>query len=170
MSSARWVGRGRVLISHKHTQLVLIRMDFIESIQHLIITREGTCTAVAICSGCPHVASPHCPSPEPIPALRTTGAPQMNHTFPGAPRGDEPQWVQLPLPGVRGLQVLSQPPLGLCTLRSQWMPVPVTSTPARTGRHSLMGQTAPPPTALWPQNSPRDHGFCTSDASQQKKT
>lgn len=62
-------------------------------------------------------------------------------------------------------QVLSQLPLGLWTLRSHWTPVPVTSTPARTGRHSLTGQTAPPPTALWPQDSPWVRGFPTSNAS-----
>ena len=82
---ARWAGR-RVLISHKHTQLVLTRMDFIGSIQHLIITREGTCMAEAIRSGCPHMASPHFSRPEPTPALRTAGGPTDE---PRLPRGSQ---------------------------------------------------------------------------------
>lgn len=36
----------------------------------------------------------------------------MNHAFPGAPRGDEPQWVQLPLPRIRGLPGAQPAPLG----------------------------------------------------------
>lgn len=171
MSTAQWVGRGRVLISHKHTQLVLTRMDFIGSIQHLIITREATCTAEAIRSGCPHVVSPHFPRPEPTPALRTTGSPTDKPRLPQGSQGRRSlSGCSSLFPESGVFQVLSQPPLGLCTLNSHWTPAPATSTPGRTGRCSLTAQTAPPPPALWPQDSPRDCGFPASNASQQKKT
>lgn len=100
-----------MLISHKHTQLVLTRMDFIGSIQHLIITREGTCTAEVIRSGCPHVASPHFPRPEPTPALRTTGSPTDKPRLPqGSQRRRSLSGCSSLFPESGVFQVLSQPP------------------------------------------------------------
>ena len=143
---ARWAGR-RVLISHKHTQLVLTRMDFIGSIQHLIITREGTCTAEAIRSGCPHMASPHFPRPEPTPSLRTTGGPTDEPRLPRGSQGRRASVGAAPSSQSQGSSRCSASPPWVCAPpASHWMPVPTTSAPARTGRHSLKAQMAPPPT------------------------
>lgn len=100
----------------------------------------------------------------------------MNHAFPGAPRGDESQWVQLPLPGVRGLPGAQPAPLGSVDPQ---IPLDASARhfhPSKNRQALPNGLDSPSshctvaPGQPLGLRLPHQQCFPTSDASQQKKT
>lgn len=155
-----------MLISHKHTQLVLTTWTLLGA-SNIFNYKRSHVHSRGHPLWLPHGRVPHFPRPEPTSALRTTGSPtQINHASLRLLQGDCLSGCSAPLPRVRAFPGACSQPLG--SVHPQ-LPLDASTChfhPRKSpGRCSLTAQTAPPPLHCGPRTAPGTAASPASNAS-----